>query len=97
MMDAFVGAGFEGKELQRLGRMKNSKKVLHVSDIVKCDGETIDKGWLGNSVVGESTHMFPLEKPTRADVRLWDEAIMRICLPTFKFTRVLGPYLRLGH
>ena len=34
MMEAFVGAGFEEKELQPLGRMKNSKEVLHVSDIV---------------------------------------------------------------
>ena len=77
--------------------MKKSKKVLHVSDIVKCDGETIDKGLLGNSVGGESTHTFPLEKPTRADVRLWDEAITRIYLPTFKLAWALGPYLRLGH
>ena len=97
MMEAFVGAEFEGKELQRLSRMKNSKKVLHMSGIVTCDGETIDKGLLGNSVGGERTHTFLLEKPTRADVRLWDEAITRICLPTFKPARGLGPYLYLGH
>ena len=46
---------------------------------------------------GESTHTFPLEKPTQADDRLWDEAITRICLPNFKLVRSLGPYLRLGH
>ena len=84
MMEAFVGAWFEGKELQYLGRMKNSKTVLHVSDIVKCDVETIDKGLLRNSVGGETTHTFLLEKLTQADVRLWDEAITMICLPTFK-------------
>ena len=99
LMEAFVGVGFKGKELQCLGRMKNSKKVLHVSDLMKCDGVTIYKGLLGNLVGGESTHthMFPLEKPTQADVRLWDDDITRICLPTFKLTRALGPYLCLGH
>jgi len=97
LMEAFVRAGFEGKELQHLGRMKNSKHVLHVSDLVKCDGVMIDKGLLGNSVGGESTHKFLLEKPTRADARLWDEAITRICIPTFKLTSALGQYLRLGH
>ena len=60
LTEALVGAGFKGKELQRLGRMKNSKKVLHVSDLVKCDGEAIDKGMLGNLVGGESTHTFLL-------------------------------------
>ena len=61
---------FEGKELQRLGRMKNSKKVIHVSDFVKCDGVKIDKGLLGNSAGGENTHRFPLEESTQADVML---------------------------
>ena len=97
LMGAFAGVGFEGKELQRLGRMKNNKKVLHVLDLVKCNGETIDKGLVEKLVDGESTHTFPLEKPTRANVRLWDEAITRICLPTFKLARALGPYLCLGH
>ena len=50
--------------------MKNGKKVLHVSDIVKYDVATIDKGLLGNSVCGESTHTFPLDKPTQADAML---------------------------
>ena len=61
LMEAFVGAGSEGKEIQCMGRMKNGKKVLHVSDLVECDGVTIDRGLLGNLVGGESTHMFPFK------------------------------------
>ena len=44
LMEAFVRAGFKGKKLQRLGRMKNSKHVLYMLDLVKCNGMTIDKG-----------------------------------------------------
>ena len=58
LMEAFVRAGFKGKKLQRLGRMKNSKHVLHVSDLVKCDGVTIDKGLLGNLVGGRAHTRF---------------------------------------
>ena len=96
-MKAFAQEGFMGKQLQTLGRVRKAKKLLHISDIVKCDQVTIDRSILGDTVGGRSTHIFPQEMPTRADLRLWDEAVERLGGPVWRMVQGIDRYMRPVH
>ena len=53
-------------------------KNLHLSDIIKCDGISVEDGFMGDAIGTSHKHTFPLEKPTRAGFPLWDKAIRNI-------------------
>jgi hypothetical protein len=43
LMSEFFCVGYQGKELEVLNIVRRYQNLLHVSDIVKCDGHTINK------------------------------------------------------
>ena len=97
LVESFCRAGYEGTELERLNRVRKYKCIVHLSDIVLCDGYTLERGILGDSVAGHSRHKFPLERPTHADFRLWDQAVGHLFLRSGRLERPLGPFVRESH
>ena len=77
-MESFIQAGYLGKHLVRLNWVQKHKKLLHLSDIIKCNRISVKDGFLGNVVGGSQKHILPLEQPTRADFTLWGEVAQNI-------------------
>ena len=96
LIECFRNDGFEGESLQRLSRVLHYKQIIHLSDIVLCDGTTIDKSTLGRHRA-ESTYVFPKESPTRTDFALFDLAITWISSPTLSLPQPLGEFTSQGH
>jgi hypothetical protein len=49
--------------------------LFHVSDIVKCDGHTIEEFIVSGSAKTSTSLIFLREEPTNADFWPWKEAI----------------------
>jgi hypothetical protein len=50
-----------------------------MSDIVQCDGYSLDKFVVLDSSKESVLHTFPHKEPTVSDFRLWQEAIHLLC------------------
>ncbi|KAL7530661.1 hypothetical protein ACHAWF_003466, partial [Thalassiosira exigua] len=97
LVESFRRVGYEGTELERLNRVRKYKCIVHLSNIVCCDGLTLECGLLGYSAAGYSCHKFPLEQPTRADFQLWDQAVGHLFLRSGRLERPLGPFVHESH
>jgi hypothetical protein len=69
---------FSGQDLAGLNVVRHYKKVIHLSCIVLCNGQTINKECLLPCVDVSNHHKVPLQQPTRSDFTLWATAIKRI-------------------
>ena len=59
LMEAFILVGYSGKHLVRLNWVRKHKKLLHLSDIIKCDRISVENGFLGDAVgVGGVTQTY---------------------------------------
>ena len=98
LMELFVHAGFTAKlQLVSLNTFRKFKNVFHLSDIVCCDGQTVDQSVLSHEADKSLVHTFPLEQPTAADRSLWVEAIKAITSPSFTLPVPLGNFIREPH
>ena len=97
LMESFILAGYLDKHMVRLNWVQKHKILLHLSDIIKCDGISVKDGFLVDAVGVSRKHIFPLEQPTRADFTLWDEAVRDISSAGLIISTRLGRYLRRGH
>ena len=95
-MGEFQRIGFEGTDLVVLKVVANFKYVLHLSNIVCCDGVTVDN-WALTNDPGESTHTFPHERPPHSDFALWQDAICALTHGELLLPRPLGAFLRPPH
>jgi hypothetical protein len=43
LISIFWGAGYQGKDLKALNIIQWFRNLLHISDIVKCDGQILDE------------------------------------------------------
>ena len=62
LMEAFIQAGYAGNYLVRLNRVQRHKKLLHLSDMIKCDRISVEDRFLGNKIGVSQKHIFPLTK-----------------------------------
>ncbi len=65
---------------ESLNVMTMHKKVIHLSDIVLCDGKIIKPEMLLDIPGQSDTHKFPHQRPTPADLSLWRRASARLAL-----------------
>ena len=79
-----------------MNRVWKFKCLIHLSDILKCDGQSLRDRVLGRDYFNSLTHKFPLKRPTRADFTLWDTAIHHITSPSLTYSPRLGHYIRKG-
>ena len=93
----FFRLGYRGKELTALNMVQCYRNLLHISDIVKCDGATLDEFVVSDGVEESLSYTFPHEEPISSDFRRWEEAMKRLCNGTAKIPYQLGKYLRPPH
>jgi len=99
-LQLLLRAGFnDAKTLVALNRIRKYKGLVHVSDGTDCDGRTIAPWVLDDSPKEDSLHTFPLERPMRADFKLWNDCVRAATSASYTLPedRVLGPYIREGH
>jgi hypothetical protein len=75
LMSEFFRIGYRGRSLVALNIAHRFRNLFHVSDIVKCDGHTIDEFIVSGSAKTSTSLVFPCEEPMNADFWLWKEAI----------------------
>jgi hypothetical protein len=73
------------------------RNLLHVSDIVKCDGQTFDEFITSESSKISGAHTFSREHPTKANFWLWNIAIDKLCSGTTSLPYALGCFLCKPH
>ncbi len=70
IMSDFFCIGFCGNQLVVLNTVQNYKHFIHVSDMVLCDGWTIDPFSLPDEQITSIQHVFSREEPTHANFSL---------------------------
>ena len=70
IIDAAIEKGYRGKPLESTNVVRKYLNLIHLSDLVLCDGITLTDEVLEASGQMDSNVMFPKEKPTRNDRNL---------------------------
>ncbi len=70
LMLEFYRIGYRGKDLLALNIVRHYRNLLHLSDISKCDGVTLDEYIVSDCAEIPALHEFPCEEPTPSDHRL---------------------------
>ena len=97
LISAFFLLGYHGKELEALNKVRRYRNLIHVSDIVKCDGQSLDEFIILDLSELSCAHTFPREQPTATDFCLWNEAFGKLCSGTTSLPHTLGHFLRKPH
>jgi hypothetical protein len=71
--------------------------LIHVLDIIKCDGKTLDEFITSDSIEVSEAHTFPWEQPTKSDFWLWNKAMIILCSGSTSSPYILGNFLRKPH
>ena len=97
LMSEFVRVGYTKADLLSLNIARMHKMVIHLSDIVRCDGKTIKRSMLSASVGTSEAHKFPVQRPTPTDMNLWTTALRRISSEFYVLTVPLQEYTSVHH
>jgi hypothetical protein len=74
-----------------------NKKVIHLSDIVPCNGKIIKPTMLLGFPGQSDTHKFPHQHPTPADLSLWKRALRKVSSEFHLLMVPLQDYVSLPH
>ena len=97
MISEFSKMGFLGKDLEALKVVANHKCAVHLSDIVCCDGQTINR-WMLTAERGDlEGHRFPHKNTTRSDFRLWNDVLPANTDGTLCLESTLGNFVQEPH
>ena len=62
--------------LEALNVVRRFKNVLHLSDLLLCDGKTVDSNFaLPRDYEPSTSHRFPKETPRFSDFAQWETAL----------------------
>ena len=89
----FSWAGYKGKELAALNVVRRYRNLLHVSNISKCDGITLNKFVILDMAEAFIHHTFPCNDPTPSDFFPWKDAIVHLCFGSMHLLYTLGKFL----
>ncbi len=73
------------------------KKVIHLSDIVLCNGKTIKPDMFSDHPGQSNTHKLPHQHPTPADLSLWRRALRKVSSEFLVLTVPLQDYVGTPH
>ena len=97
-MSEFIRFGdLSSTELVSLNIMRLHKKVIHKLDIVLCNGQTIKAEMLTGSCGHSDYHKFPTQRPTTANLTIWNTAIHRLSSAFLVVTVKLQEYTSMPH
>ncbi len=96
LMSEFICFGdLSSTDLVSLNIMHMHKNVIHKSDIILCDGKTIKAEMLTGSPGPSDSHKFPTQRPTPANLAIWNTTICRLSsaflILTVKLQEYIGP------
>jgi hypothetical protein len=77
-----------------LNRARRFFKVYFLSQLVLCDGITVDPVKLRHTKQPASLMIFPHEQPTHSDLLLWRRTVALITSKTFRLSPRLGKFVR---
>ena len=97
LMFKFVRVGYTKADLLSLNIARMHKMVIHLSDIVRCNGKTIKQSMLSASVGTSEAHKFPVQWPTPRDMNLWTTALRRISSEFYVLTVPFQEYTSVHH
>ena len=97
IMSEFYCIGFCGNQLVGLNTVQKYKHFIHVSDMILCDGRTIDPFSLSDEQILSVQHVFSREEPTHANFSLRRSAISSLCEGTTRLPYALGPFVLPPH
>jgi hypothetical protein len=97
LMSEFVRVGYAKAVLLSLNIARMHKMVIHLSDIVRCNGKTIKQSMLSASVGTSEAHKFPVQRPTPTDMNLCTTALRQISSEFYVLTVSLQEYTTLHH
>jgi hypothetical protein len=88
---------YQKNDLVSLNIVCRFQNLLHVSNIMKCNGCTINDFVTSEYSEVSIHHTFPREEPTPADFRMWRDAFHQLCNGTTRLPYTLGHFLRQPH
>jgi hypothetical protein len=98
LMSEFIHFGdLSSTDLVFLNIMRMHKKVIHKSNIVLCVGQTIKADMLTGSTGHSDYHKSPTQRPTTADLTIWNTAICRLSSAFLVLTVKLQEYIGTPH
>jgi hypothetical protein len=84
-------------DLVSLNILRMHKKVIHKSNIVLCDGQTIKADMLTGSHSHSDYHKFPTQRPTTTDLTIWNSTICKLSSVFLVLTVKLQEYIGMPH
>jgi hypothetical protein len=80
LMARFITAGYKGKDLLTLNKVRKHQQALFLSDILGASGESFDKWHLQKRRIGDywSSMKFPCEEVTESEMGFWCRAIAQV-------------------
>ena len=89
--------GYRGKPLESSNVVCKFLNLIHLLDLVLCDGTTLSDEVLKASGQMDSNVRFPKEKPTRKDRSLWIQFIGTLTADHKTLSQPFGSYISLPH
>lgn len=78
-------------------RARKFFKVYFLSQVLLCDGTTVNPSKLSLTAQADSIMTFSLENPTKSDLELWKSTIAIMTSPTYRYSPKLGRHIRLPY
>jgi hypothetical protein len=97
LISNFFWLGYHGKDPKAINIVQRYRNLIHVSDIVKCDGQSLDEFIILDSSDLSCAHTFPRVQQTATDFCLWNKAIGKLCSGTTSLPYTLGNFLCKPH
>jgi hypothetical protein len=97
LMSDFFCVGHCGKDLVSLNIVRQFLNILHLSDISKYDGTTLDEFAVLDQSELSIWYVFPQEEPMATDLRIWKDAVRGLCSRTTMLLNQLGLYIHPPH
>jgi hypothetical protein len=93
----FIRFGYKCTDLLSLNIVWMYKMVIHLSNVVICNGKTIKRSMLSSNVGKLEAHKFPVQWPTPTDMNLWITVLQRISSKFYILTLPLQEYISIKH
>ena len=97
IIDVTIEKGHRGKTLESINGVRKYLNLIHLSDLVHCDGKTLSDELLEASGQMATNITFPKEKPTRNEKSLWMEFLGTLTDGHETLLQPFGDYISLPH
>ncbi len=97
LMSEFIRVGYKQADLLSLNIVRMHKMVIHLSDIIMCDGKTIKRSMLLASAGHLEAYKFPVQQPTPMDMNIGMTALQMTSSKFNVLTLPLQEYISTTH